>query len=93
MLSREESLSALVRELKRDSSKEMKTKSPHLRTFYWQSGYGAFAVSPSHVEALKRYIANQEEHHRRKTFAEEYEEFVRIYGLQWRDDDAPDGNR
>ena len=61
--------------------------------FHWGRGYGAFSVSHSNVDAVSKYIANQEEHHRRKTFAEEYEEFVRIYGLQWRDDDAPDGNR
>ena len=54
--------------------------------FYWGRGYGAFSVSHSSVDAVSKYIANQEEHHRRKTFAEEYEQFVRVYGLQWRDD-------
>src|SRR5262245_57212973 len=46
-LSREESISVLVRELKRESSKAMKEKSPELRDFYWQAGYGAFSVSPA----------------------------------------------
>jgi REP element-mobilizing transposase RayT len=57
--------------------------------FYWGRGYGAFSVSHSDVDRVARYIANQEEHHRKHSFAEEYERFVRRYGLQWRDE----GNR
>ena len=60
--------------------------------FSWGRGYGAFSVSQSNVKDVSKYIANQEEHHRRKTFAEEYEKFVRVYGLEWRDD-ALEGNR
>ena len=60
--------------------------------FSWGRGYGAFSVSQSNVNDVSKYIANQEEHHRKKTFAEEYEKFVRVYGLEWRDD-APEGNR
>ena len=82
MLSREESVSVLVRELKRESSKEMKTKSAQLRSFYWQSGYGAFSVGPAHVEALKKYIANQELHHRKESFQDEYRRLLRKYGIE-----------
>ena len=57
--------------------------------FYWGRGYGAFSVSHSDVERVARYIANQERHHRRQTFAEEYALFVERYGLEWRDE----GNR
>jgi len=57
--------------------------------FYWGRGYGAFSVSHSDVDRVARYIANQEEHHRNHSFAEEYERFVRRYGLEWRDE----GNR
>ncbi|HXT63867.1 MAG TPA: transposase [Pyrinomonadaceae bacterium] len=57
--------------------------------FAWGRGYGAFSVSQSDVERVAKYIAGQEEHHRKKTFAEEYEQFVQRYGLEWRDD----GNR
>ena len=57
--------------------------------FSWGRGYGAFSVSHSDVDRVARYIANQEEHHRKKTFAEEYELFVKRYGLEWRDE----GNR
>lgn len=57
--------------------------------FFWGRGYGAFSVSHSDIERVARYIANQEQHHRRKTFAEEYALFVERYGLEWRDE----GNR
>ncbi len=53
--------------------------------FAWGRGYGAFSVSHSDVNRVARYIAGQEEHHRKKTFAEEYELFVKRYGLEWRD--------
>lgn len=57
--------------------------------FAWAKGYGAFSVSHSDVGRVARYIANQEEHHRKRTYAEEYELFVKKYGLEWRSD----GNR
>jgi hypothetical protein len=55
--------------------------------FAWGRGYGAFSVSQSGVDEVSKYIANQEEHHRKKPFAEEYERFIRAYGLEWRDED------
>ena len=54
--------------------------------FGWGRGYGAFSVSQSHVGRVAAYIANQGEHHRRKTFDEEFESFVNSYGLKWRKD-------
>ena len=54
--------------------------------FSWGRGYGAFSVSHSDVERVARYIANQEEHHRKRTYAEELEMFVKKYGLEWRDE-------
>ena len=56
--------------------------------FSWGRGYGAFSVSQSNVDNVSKYIANQEEHHRKETFAEEYEKFVRAYGLRLRDQEA-----
>lgn len=82
MLSREEAVAVLVRELKRESSKSLKEKSVSLRNFYWQSGYGAFSVSPSHVEALKRYIVNQEGHHKQESFQVEFRRLLRKYGME-----------
>jgi putative transposase len=54
--------------------------------FAWGRGYGAFSVSSSDVSRVSHYIANQEEHHRRRTFEEEYQLFVGRYGLKWRDE-------
>ena len=54
--------------------------------FAWGVGYGAFSVSHSDVGRVARYIANQEEHHRKRTYSEEYAEFVKRYGLEWRGD-------
>jgi len=57
--------------------------------FSWGRGYGVFSVSQSKVSEVAQYIANQEEHHRKKSFKEEYEGFIRAYGLQIK----PDENR
>ena len=59
------------------------TKAADLASFYWQNGYGAFSVSPGHVEVLRDYIANQEEHHRTESFQEEYRRLLTKYGLEW----------
>jgi putative transposase len=73
----------LFKALKRDSSIWIKTKATGLADFYWQNGYGAFSVSPSHVEALRTYITNQEEHHRTETFQEEFRRLLTTYSLEW----------
>ena len=54
--------------------------------FSWGRGYGGFSVSHSDVDRVARYIANQEEHHRKRTYAEEFAMFVKRYGLEWRDE-------
>jgi putative transposase len=56
--------------------------------FAWGRGHGAFSVSQSDVSRVARYIADQEEHHRTKSFAEEYQRFVKVYGLVWRDEET-----
>ena len=53
------------------------------RTFAWQEGYGAFTVSPSQREAMRLYVTGQEEHHRKKTFQEEYVELLRLSGVTY----------
>jgi REP element-mobilizing transposase RayT len=50
-------------------------------TFAWQTGYGAFSVSESIVPRVEHYIRNQKEHHRKKTFTDEYDEFMKKHGL------------
>jgi REP element-mobilizing transposase RayT len=54
--------------------------------FAWGRGYGVFSVSHSGVSQVAKYIATQEEHHRKRTFSEEFELLVERYGLQWRED-------
>ena len=80
-LSRTVAVSQAVEDVKKSSSKWIKTRGPGFRTFAWQSGYGAFAVSESNVETVRDYIANQKEHHRTKTFQEEYRIFLKRHGI------------
>jgi REP element-mobilizing transposase RayT len=75
-------VSTLIRELKRDSSKWIKDKSPDLTDFHWQNGYGAFSVSPSHIDALVEYVINQEEHHRHESFQDEDRRLCAKYGVE-----------
>ena len=64
-----------MRVLKADSSKWMHAELG-VRDFAWQDGYGAFTVSKSGVDAVREYVRNQEEHHRKRTFQEEYLEVL-----------------
>ena len=73
----------LIKQLKRESSKWIKTKSPSLADFHWQNGYGAFSISPGHVDQLIAYIVNQEEHHKTESFQAEYLRLLAKYGLEW----------
>jgi len=75
-LARTVALSAAVEDVKKSSSKWIKTQDPALAGFAWQAGYGAFAVSESNVAAVQEYIARQQEHHRKKSFQEEYRAFL-----------------
>jgi len=54
-----------------------------LRKFHLQDGYGAFSVSQSHVEHVQKYILNQEEHHRKKSFQEEFRSFLKKYKIEY----------
>ena len=55
--------------------------------FRWGRGYGAFSVSHSRVDTVARYIANQEEHHRKKSFINEYAQLMKAHGLSWSEED------
>jgi REP element-mobilizing transposase RayT len=76
-LSKKITIIKLLEEIKASSSKWAKTKGNKYSNFYWQDGYGAFTVSPYEVGKISRYIENQHEHHRKKTFKEEYLEFLK----------------
>jgi hypothetical protein len=73
----------LLEEIKSSSSKWIKTKGQRYAGFSWQAGYGAFSIGQSQLETVKKYIAGQREHHRRKTFQEEFREFLAKYQVQY----------
>ena len=75
-LARTVSVSEAVEQVKKSSSKWIKTQGNEFAGFAWQAGYGAFAVSESNVPTVRDYIANQKEHHRRKSFQQEYRAFL-----------------
>ncbi len=82
-LSRTHSIASVVKEIKRTSSAFAKELSPTLAKFHWQHGYGAFSVSQSNLDETIRYIENQEEHHERVTFQNEYRAFLKAYGIEY----------
>ncbi len=80
-LGRESSVKTVLREIKSKSSKWLSSKIG--KDFSWQGGYGVFSVSASHLQNVVHYIENQEEHHRHKTFQEEFEEMLKAAGYEY----------
>jgi putative transposase len=76
-------LSKMVQFLKGGSSKWIHETFPELRRFSWQDGYGAFTVSKSQIPDIVHYIQGQEDHHRAKTFQEEYLVFLQKHGIEY----------
>jgi putative transposase len=72
-----------VQHIKAFSSKWLSETFPELRTFQWQDGYGAFGVGISQLGDTIRYIQNQEEHHKRMTFQEEYVAFLKRHNIPY----------
>ncbi len=79
-------LSDLVREIKEHATKFINEKKIIRGKFYWQAGFGAFSVSKKDVSVVLNYIKNQEEHHRVKTFREEYLEFLKENEIEFKDE-------
>ncbi len=73
----------LVEHIKKTSSKWIKRLDARYRGFFWQRGYGAFSVSPSQLHAVFSYIESQQEHHRTRTFQEEYRELLRRHNVEF----------
>jgi putative transposase len=71
-----------LRDIKVDSSEWIHQEIGR-RLFAWQKGYGAFSVSAANLERVRKYIAEQEKHHRRVTFQEEYLELLQASGIQY----------
>ncbi len=83
IMSKNIALAKLVEEIKRHSSRWIKTKSNYYTCFSWQGGYGGFSVSPSLYNKTKIYIQNQEKHHKKMSFKEEYLLFLKEYGIEY----------
>ncbi|MBI9068158.1 MAG: transposase [Salinivirgaceae bacterium] len=86
VVSKNIALAKLVEEIKRHSSRWIKTMDKHYHNFSWQGGYGGFSVSPSLHDKTKRYIQNQEEHHKKMSFKEEYLLFLKEYGIDYKEE-------
>ena len=76
-------LQTLVTKIKADSSKWIKNISLEYHDFYWQSGYGAFSVNPQECEVVVEYIANQEHHHLKRDFCDEFRLFLKKYEMEY----------
>jgi putative transposase len=73
----------LLEEVKSHSSKWIKTQGEVYKNFYWQDGYGAFSVSPSHVNQVITYIKNQHVHHSKNTFQDEFRVLLEKYEVEY----------
>ncbi len=80
-----QSISALIQNVKTESSKWIKAKKFCEGSFAWQEGYGAFSYAKSQVPDVIRYIQNQEKHHNKQTFLEEYCEFLTKFEIEWQE--------
>jgi putative transposase len=73
----------LMEDVKKDSSKWIKTQGPRFADFHWQEGYAALSIGESGVAALRSYIANQPQHHQQTSFEEELLLFLQKYGIPY----------
>jgi putative transposase len=82
LLSRKFALKDIVEEAKTETTKWLKKQGPSYTDFHWQAGYGAFSVSQSNVGKVKQYFANQEAHHARTSYQDEYRTLCRRHGIE-----------
>ena len=85
-LRQDKAVSDVVRDLKSNASGWIHKTFPNHADFAWQSGYGAFTVSQSQLEKARAYIANQEAHHKKLTFKEEYEALLKAHGIDFKEE-------
>ncbi len=83
LLSRKTTLADLLEDVKKHSSKWVKTQGEQYANFYWQNGYGAFSVNPKQEGVVCRYIDNQFFHHEKKDFKTEFREFLHQYEVEY----------
>lgn len=79
-----QAISDLIQNVKTESSKWIKRQNFGCPSFAWQEGFGAFSYSKSHIPQVIRYIQNQEEHHKKITFIDEYIKFLESFGIDYR---------
>jgi REP element-mobilizing transposase RayT len=82
-LGRTVAVSKLVEDIKKSSSKWIKTQPGGIADFAWQNGYGVFSVSHSNIEAVRDYVASQREHHRKRTFQDELRTLLEKHGVDY----------
>jgi putative transposase len=80
-LPRTVSQAEMIEQIKKTSSKWIKNLDRRYRGFFWQRGYAAFSVSPSQFKAVLKYVDTQQQHHRTRTFQEEYRKLLRKHGV------------
>ena len=83
LLSRNETVSHLVEEIKRNSSRWIKTLGQEYECFAWQGGYAVFSVSESLINKTIEYVIKQKEHHKKLSFNEEYIQFLKLYNIDY----------
>lgn len=85
-LTPKKSLSEMLQRIKGHSSKWINLQFGNNQKFKWQSGYGVFTVSHSQVEAVKEYVQNQETHHKKMTFKEEFELLLKKHEVEFKEE-------
>jgi putative transposase len=80
-----QSISSLIQNVKTESSKWIKTQRVCSVPFAWQEGYGAFSYSKRQAPEVIQYIMNQEKHHQKKSFLDEYKDFLNAFEVDWND--------
>ena len=81
-LGRTQSIAKLVEKLKTSSSVWIKTKGREFEGFHWQHGYGAFGISPKEIEVVDLYIRNQDAHHSKESYQDEYRRICREFEVE-----------
>jgi REP element-mobilizing transposase RayT len=82
-LSQTRAVADVLRVVKTNSSRWVRETFPDATGFGWQTGYGAFTVGHSTMNAVKRYVANQEVHHKTESFQDEFRRFLRAHEIEW----------
>ena len=83
LLSRKVAQMTLLENVKKSSSRWIKTKGEKYSDFYWQDGYGIFSVNPTEIEVVIDYIEHQKEHHKKRSFKNEFRAFLKKYNIEY----------